>query len=300
MRVLITGGSGMIGTALARRLRDGGHQVVSAVRGAAGPGEVRWDPRGAGLDTQAVDAGAPLDAVVHLAGVGIGDRRWTSFHRRRVVDSRVQGTTALVGSLGRLGNPPAVLVCASAVGYYGDRGDEVLEEHSGPGTGFLADLCSRWEAAALEAADAGTRVVTIRTGIVLDAGGGALAKQLPVFRLGLGARMGSGEQWMSWISLEDEVRAIEHVLLHSDIVGPANLTGPQPVTNAEFTRALGRIVHRPAYLTVPAPVLRLALGGDMAEHLLLFSQRAVPRVLEDSGFEFRHTTVVEALHATLG
>ena len=279
MRVAVTGSHGLIGSALAARLESEGHTVVRVGRG---------EPAFEGVD-----------AVVNLAGAGIGDRRWSEARRRELDASRVALTERLSRYLASLAPPPAVLVSASAVGYYGDRGDEVLTEPSGPGTGFLASLCQRWEGATRAAADAGVRVVHLRSGVVLAREGGALRRQLLLFRLGLGGRLGSGRQFVSWVALDDEVRAIES-LLTSDVHGAVNLTAPLPVTNAEFTIVLGRALRRPAKLAVPAFALRLVLGGGLADELVLASQRAVPAVLHAAGFSFGYPTLDAALAHTLG
>jgi uncharacterized protein (TIGR01777 family) len=236
---------------------------------------------------------------VHLAGAGIGDKRWSARRRREIVSSRVASTAVLVRALAELSRPPATMVSASAVGFYGDRGDEELTEDSGPGTGFLADLCRAWEDATEPAAQAGVRVVRLRSGIVLSAHGGALARQLPLFRLGLGGRLGTGRQWLSWISLADEVGAILHGLDDTALRGPVNATAPTPVTNRDFTRALGRALHRPTVMTVPGMALRIALGPDLASEMVLAGQRVVPTRLTSTGYRFHHADVDSALAAAL-
>ena len=297
MEVAVTGSSGLIGSALVRSLEADGHQVVPVVRREPRPGEraVAWDPTGGSIDADALEG---VDAVVHLAGEGIAEKRWSAEQKRRILDSRTHGTVLLAGALAGLDRPPAVLLSGSAIGYYGDRGDEVLTEASPPGDIFLSEVCTAWEAAAQAAVDAGIRTAFLRTGIVLDAGGGALAKTLPLFKLGLGGRLGPGTQWWSWISLEDEVRAIRF-LLESDVAGPVNLTGPRPVTNAEFTKALGAVLGRPTVLPVPKLGPKLLLGGELAEQLLFASQRVQPAALEDAGFAFSHPDVEAALRAVL-
>ncbi len=279
MRVAITGSHGLIGSALAQRLESSGHSVVRLERGAP-----------------ALDG---ADAVVNLAGAGIGDRRWTEARRRELEASRIELTARLSAAAAAAPVPPTVMLSASAVGYYGDRGDEVLTETSGPGTGYLASLCQRWEAATADAEAAGVRVVHLRSGIVLARSGGALRRQLPLFRAGVGGRLGRGRQYVSWIALDDEVRAIEF-LLTSDVRGAANLTAPLPVTNAAFTAALGRALRRPTVLTVPAVALRLALGGELADEMVLASQRAEPAALRAAGFSFLYPTIDAALAHTLG
>lgn len=292
MDVAVTGSHGFIGSAVVPALRRAGHTVRPVVRGRAGPGEVAWDPDAGTVDAAGLEG---VDAVLHLAGVGIGDRRWTGAYKDKVRSSRLDGTALLAGALAGLRRPPRVLVSQSAVGYYGDRGDEVLTEDSAPGTGFLAELVQAWEQAAVPAADAGVRVVWTRTGVVQSPAGGALRKQLPLFRLGLGGPLGSGRQWVSWVTLDDVVGAFLHVLDHDDLAGPVNLTAPEPVTAARFAAALGRAVHRPAVVKVPSPALGLALGREMTAEMLTASQRVVPARLEASGYRFRHPEVDAAM-----
>jgi uncharacterized protein (TIGR01777 family) len=241
---------------------------------------------------------AGVDAVVNLAGEGIGDHRWTEAQKRRIRDSRVTGTTVLAEAMAALEPRPSVLLNASAVGYYGDRGDEVLTEASGPGTGFLSEVVQAWEGATRPAAAAGIRTACFRTGIVLAADGGALAKQLPLFRFGLGGRLGSGTQWLPWIALEDEVGAIVH-LLTADVEGPVNLAAPDPVTNATFTEVLGRVLGRPSFLAVPAFGPRLLLGRELADELLFSSARMVPEKLRASGYQFALPELEGALRSVL-
>jgi uncharacterized protein (TIGR01777 family) len=297
MRVGITGSSGLIGTALARHLREGGHEAIGIVRrAAAGTGELQWDPASGTIDR---DRLATLDAVVHLAGAGIGDHRWTEEYKRVLVDSRVQGTATLAAAMAERGGAgPQVLVSGSAIGFYGDRGDEVLDETSAAGDGFLADICRAWEAATTPAEDAGVRVAHIRTGIVLSRHGGALKKMLPLFKLGVGGRFGNGRQWMSWISIHDQVSAIEHLLTH-DVRGAVNLTAPAPVRNAEFASTLGDVLHRPTLLPVPSFGPKLLLGGELADALLFDGQRVTPRVLQAEGYSFEHLDLASALRAVL-
>lgn len=304
MNILVSGSHGLIGTALVRRLEIAGHRVVPLVRagtaGGTGVSEtgVPWHPGQGVLDRDTLARHGPYHAVVHLAGAGIGDRRWNPSRRQEILASRVGPTRLLAEAVAALDPVPPVLVSASAVGYYGDRGDEELTEQSDPGTGFLADVCRQWEAATAPA-DEATRVVHLRTGIVLSSRGGALAKQLPLFRLGLGGRLGSGRQQMSWITLEDQVSVIERAIQDDGLRGPVNTTAPAPVTNAEFTRALGRALHRPAVLAVPAPVLGLVLGREMAGELLLAGQRVLPSRLVAAGFPFAHPDIDTALAAVL-
>ena len=295
MQIAITGSTGLIGKALVRALRDEGLTVIRLVRRpATAEDEVRWDPFGE------VDSGAleGVDAVVHLAGAGLGDHRWTESYKRQVRDSRVEGTRTLARALARLDRRPAVLVSGSAVGFYGDTGDVAVDESAPEGEGFLAELCRDWEAAAQPAVDAGIRVVHPRTGLVLSREGGLLAKVLPLFRCGLGGRLGTGRQWMSWITVADQVAALRF-LIHDGLSGPVNLTAPEPVTNAGFTAAMGRAVHRPAPFIVPAPVLRLALG-EFADEGALVSQRVLPDRLAKAGFTFKHPDIGGALADVLG
>lgn len=298
MDIAITGSSGLIGRALTRSLEADGHRVVRVVRSGDAPDAVPWDPAAGTIDQGALEG---MDAVVHLAGEGIASRPWTDAQRRRLVDSRRDGTRTLVTALAELDAPPAVLVSASAIGFYGDRGDQVLTEAAAPGDDFLARLCVDWEAEAGRATDAGIRTACIRTGIVLARHGGALAAQLPAYRLGLGAQAGDGSPWCAWIALADEVAAIRHVIDHPDVSGPVNLTAPNPVTNAELTDAIGRAVHRPTFLRIPRLARKLPLGlGDLVGSLLFTSARVVPDALERSGFEFRHPEIDGALAAALG
>lgn len=301
MHVVVSGATGLIGRPLVRRLLDGGHAVTALTR----------DPERAAERLPADCAvagwreGAPLEptmlrgvgAIVHLAGAGIADRRWTPAYKRTIRDSRVATTKALVTAMGALpaSERPRALVAASAIGWYGDRGDETLDESSPPGTGFLPEVCVAWEKESFAARDLGLRVAALRTGIVLDARGGALRRMLPPFRLGVGGRLGSGRQWMSWITLDDVVALYLFVLERTDVSGPVNAVAPAPVTNADFTRALGRALGRPTLLPAPALVLRMALGE--LGGLLLEGQRVLPRVAAAAGFEFRHPELSPALAA---
>ena len=298
MRVVISGATGLIGSALTEHLRTTGHDVVRLVRQSPSGNDVVWDPAAGSLPD---DALAGAHAVVHLAGAGIGDHRWTDRYKQEVRDSRVTSTRLLadrIVAMRAAGDGPEVLVSGSAVGYYGNRGDEVLDETSNVGAGFLADVCREWEAAAEPAAKAGARVARIRTGVVLTPDGGALKKLLPLFKLALGGRFSKGTQWQSWITLDDEVGAITH-LLGADIEGPVNLTAPEPVTNAEFTSTLADVLGRPAFLPVPKFAPSLLLGGELAQSLLYDGQRVVPKVLEGSGYVFAHPALEPALRAVL-
>ncbi|HUF31870.1 MAG TPA: TIGR01777 family oxidoreductase [Acidimicrobiales bacterium] len=283
MDVAITGSSGLIGSALVTALEAGGHTVRRVVRsGTSGPGRVRWSPTEGRIDT---DALAGVDAVVNLAGEGISEKRWTDEQKRRIRESRTQGTRLLAEALAVLEPRPSVLLSGSGIHYYGCRGDEELTEDDDHGEGFLTEVVVDWEAATAPATDAGIRTVALRSGIVLAAEGGALAKQLPLFKLGLGGRLGDGKQWWPWIAIDDEVGAIVH-LLTSEVSGPVNLTAPGVVTNADFTRTLGRVLGRPTVLPTPSLGPRLVLGKELADSLLHCSIRAVPRALLDNGYRF--------------
>jgi len=295
-RVAVTGASGLIGAALGAALRADGCEVRRLVRGTPGADdEVAWDPAAGRLDPAGLEG---LDAVVHLAGEGIADGRWTAARRERILRSRVDGTALLARTLAALRRPPRALLSGSAVGYYGDRGDEVLDETAPSGAGFLAEVCRAWEGAAEPARAAGIRVVHLRTGVVLSGRGGALPRMAAPFRRFLGGPIGSGRQWVSWIALDDEVGAIRHLLEAEQVAGPVNLTAPRPVPNAELARALGRALGRPAVFRTPAAALRL-LFGEMAA-VLLDSTRAVPRALERSGYVFRHPELEPFLASELG
>ena len=301
MLVVVTGASGLIGTALTRRLRAEGHQVLRLTRSRpTGADQAQWDPAAGQLDP---DALAKADAVVHLAAKNIGEQlRWTARTKRELLASRVVGT-ALVARImadlaGGSGPGPRVLLCASGVGFYGDRGDEVLTEASSGGSGFLADLCRQWEAAADPAREAGLRVVHLRTGPVQDTAGGGLPKQALLFRLGLGGRLGSGRQWLSWTALGDIVGAYLHALTHDELDGPVNNAAPNPVTNAEFTATLARVLHRPALLPIPEFGPKLVLG-ETADEFLFVSQRAHPLRLLETGYQFQFPELEPALRHTL-
>ena len=294
MRVAITGATGLIGTALRASLVTDGHEVRVLTRSPRGPGEFAFDPAGGRLDPVALES---VDAVVHLAGEPIA-QRWTDAVRRRIRDSRVEGTRLVAEAVAGMAHPPRVLVSGSAIGYYGERGDETLLESSLPGNDFLSEVCVAWEAAAAPARDAGIRVVHPRTGVVLSETGGALQRLLLPFRLGLGGRIGSGDQWMSWISLADTVGALRHTIDDTGIEGPVNVTAPAPVTNAEFTRILAAVLHRPAVVPVPAFALRIAFN-EMADATLIASQRAIPGRLAEAGFDFRQRSLDSALRAVL-
>ena len=297
MDVIVTGSSGLIGSALVTALEGEGNRVRRLVRRApSGPDEVRWDPTGGEIDRAGLEG---ADAVVNLAGPGIGDKRWSDARKQELREARVRGTTLLAEALAGLDQPPRALISGSAIGYYGNRGDEKLTEKSKAGGDFLAELCVDWEAAAQPAVAAGIRVALIRTGIVLAPGGGALEKILPLFKLGLGGRLGSGDQFWSWITLEDEVRAIRH-LLESEVSGPVNLTAPEPETNHTITTTLGEVLHRPTIFPVPRFGPKILLGGEATETFLYASQRVFPKVLEAEGFTFSHPDLESGLRSILG
>lgn len=295
MRILVSGATGLIGSHLVPRLRAAGHDVLRMSRGAEGDDVVRWDPRERELDRPKC---AGVEAVVHLAGENIAGGRWSERRMLRIRDSRVAGTRFLVEELARLDPLPRVWVGASGVHAYGESGDAVLTEGSGIGGGFLADLCREWEAASEPIEAAGARRVVLRMGMVLDAEQGALAKMLTPFKLGVAGKVGSGDQWWSWITVTDVCRVIERALTDATMAGIYNCVAPQPVTNRDFTRALGRVVNRPTLVPLPAFAARLALG-KMADALLLTSTRAVPQRLEQSGFTFDHPTLEPALRHLL-
>lgn len=292
-RIAVTGASGFVGAALVPFLTTGGHEVRGIGRGAGSA--VRWDPTRGTLDAAGLEG---VDAVIHLAGENVG-RRWTATRRREIVESRVRGTRLLAETCARLATKPEVLVSASAIGIYGVRGDEWLDESSVTGDDFLAEVGRAWEDATAPARDAGIRVVHLRIGIVLNPAGGALAKMLLPFQLGVGGRLGSGRQWMSWISREDYVGAVHHALQTASVEGAMNVVAPEPVTNATFTATMGRILHRPTVATVPSFALK-AMFGEMADGTVLASQRVRPAVLERSGFTFQHPTLSSALRFELG
>jgi uncharacterized protein len=296
MRVAISGASGLIGTALSRSLQDDGHEVRRLVRtDSEDPAAIRWDPRSGSIDAAALDG---VDAVVHLAGAGIGDKRWTAARKRLIRESRTKGTDLLARTLAGLDRPPKVLVSASGVHAYGDGGDEVLTETSPRGEGFLAGVVEAWEQATEPAGAAGIRTAFARSGLVLSRRGGGLVPMLRLFRLGLGGRLGSGRQWMSWISLTDEVGALRFLLDEDGVSGPVNLTSPNPVTNRDFTAALGRALHRPTLLPVPRLGPRLVLG-ELADELLFCSLRVKPTVLAAAGYRYRHPELDGALQAVV-
>lgn len=287
MKILMTGSTGLVGTALVSLLEKEGHRVSPLVRGKprAGTSEIEWHPDQNSVTNS--DALEGHDAAIHLAGESIADGRWTPEKKQRIRDSRVKGTGLLAATLGQLERPPRVLASASAIGFYGNRVDELLDEASAPGNGFLADACREWEAATAAAEEAGIRVAHLRFGIVLSAQGGALAKLLTPFKLGAGGKLGSGKQWMSWVAIDDAIAAIYKVVGADDMNGAVNIVAPNPVTNAEFTETLGRVLERPTIFSVPAFAARLAFG-EMADEALLASQRVAPAQLKQHGFEFQY------------
>jgi uncharacterized protein (TIGR01777 family) len=297
MKILVSGSHGLVGRALVNSLTNDGHEVYRLVRRARAMGspEVEWDPDQARIDAKHVEG---LDAVVHLAGESIAEGRWSDEKKKKIRESRVNGTQLLSQTLANLSRPPASFISASAIGYYGNRGDEVLTEKSSPGSGFLAEVCVQWENATKVATEKGIRTVNTRFGIILDKNGGALSKMLPPFRTGLGGRVGDGKQWMSWIVLDDVVKALGNVLTNEAVKGPVNFVAPNPVTNAEFTKALGRALSRPTLFPIPAFGVRLAFG-EMADALLLASQRVEPEELKRAGYEFQYSQIDKALAQAL-
>lgn len=292
MRIGVTGASGLLGTALVPALRGAGHEVVRIGRGP--DADVRWNPAAGLIDAAACEG---VDAFVHLAGANVG-QRWTPTHRREIRDSRVAGTTLIARTAAGLAPRPSVLVCASAVGIYGNSGDAVCDESTPSGHDFLADVVRAWESSADAARAAGVRTVHLRFGVILSRHGGALGRLLPVFRLGVGGRMGNGRQWMSWLSMDDAVGIVRFALEQRELSGAVNATAPSPVTNAEFTTTMARVVHRPALFPVPALALNLVFG-EMAQATMLASQRVVPRLALSAGYVFRHATLEPALRAAV-
>jgi uncharacterized protein (TIGR01777 family) len=298
MNILVSGSTGLVGTALIPVLTAAGHEVVRLVRSKSrSPSKelIGWDPEANYIDVAGL---AGLDAVVHLAGEPIASGRWNALKKARIRDSRVRGTQLLCEALGHAAMPPPVLICASAIGFYGDRGDEVLSEASAAGKGFLADVCRDWEGATEPARQKGIQVVNLRFGVILSAQGGALAKMLTPFRMGVGGVVGSGRQYMSCIAIDDVVGAIQHSLAIASLAGPVNVVGPTPVTNHEFTKTLGRVLRRPTVFPMPAFAARLAFG-EMADELLLSSDRVEPKKLQASGFQFQYPELEAGLRHVL-
>jgi uncharacterized protein len=301
MRVLITGSSGLIGSALVPFLTSEGNSVTRLLRSptsskAGGGSEIVWNPGGSSTASSKLEG---FDAVIHLAGENIAEGRWTEAKKARIRESRTKPTRALSEALAKLNNPPRTLVSASAVGYYGDRGDEILREGSAPGSGYLPEVCLGWEGATASAVQKGIRVVHLRCGVVLATTGGALAKMLPPFRMGVGGKVGDGKQYMSWIALDDVMGAIHHVLITDRLIGPVNAVTPNPATNSEFTKTLGRVLSRPTLFPVPAAAARIAFG-EMADALLLASARVMPARLVETGYQFRYPELEGALRHLLG
>lgn len=303
MDVAISGASGLIGTALAASLAENGHRPIALVRRETKPGadEISWDPAAGTIDAASLEG---VDAVVHLAGAGIGDKKWTDDRKQIILDSRTKGTRVLSEALAGLSRAPTAFVSGSGIGYYGTQGDRELTEADAAGDGFLADVCLQWEAAAMPAANAGIRTAFARTSVVLSETGGTLKKQLLLFKLGLGGRFGPGSQWLSWISLRDEVRALEFLIDgesngHS-LAGPVNLCSPNPVTNLDFTKTLGSVLKRPTLLPVPLIGPKLLFGSELVEQLILASQRGVPSVLQQAGFTFEDPLLEPTLRRMLG
>jgi uncharacterized protein (TIGR01777 family) len=298
-KILISGASGLIGTSLIRASGANQISLTRLVRKSRPESqqEICWSPQSSPAMADAAQLEG-FDAVIHLSGANIGAHRWTAAYKREIVESRVQSTHALAQLLAGLKNPPRAFLCASATGIYGNRGDEILTESSAPGSGFLAETCVQWEAAAQPAKDAGIRVVHLRFGAGLSLEGGALAKLLPIFRMGLGGKLGSGKQWMSWMSLPDVVSAIFHIIQEAQLSGPVNMVSPILVTNAEFTRTLANVLHRPAIFPVPAFALRIVVG-EMADEAVLASTRVLPARLAETGFHFQHARLALALESLL-
>lgn len=296
MKVLISGSHGLVGSALGNSLKTDSHEVFALVRHAPhSESEVEWYPDRGSLALSGMEG---MDAVVHLAGESIAAARWTVEKKQRIRDSRVKATTVLAEALGNLKQPPKTMISASAIGYYGDRGDLILTEGNAPGNDFLAGVCVEWENATESAQQKGIRVVKARFGVILSTQGGALAKMLPPFRMGVGGRVGNGRQWMSWIALDDVIGALKFVLHNNTLSGPVNFVAPNPVTNAEFTRTLGKVLGRPTFFPIPEFGVRLAFG-EMADALLLSSQRVSPALLKEAGYQFSEATLEGALRAAL-
>lgn len=294
--MVVSGSSGLLGSALIPFLTAGGFHTTRLVRRHPGPTEIGWDPAHGTLDPSLLEG---VDAVINLGGESLAHWPWTAAYKRSILESRTRSTGLLASTMARLDRPPLVLLSASAVGYYGDRGEEIIREESAPGRGFLAEVARAWEAATEPARTAGIRVVLLRIGIVLSSAGGALPTMLLPFRLGLGGRLGSGRQWMSWIALDDVVRAIHHCLSEVSLAGAVNLTAPNPVTNRVFTETMGRVLRRPTVFPVPAVVVRLFLG-EMGRELLLAGQRVLPGRLQASAFRFSHPDLTPAIASLLG
>lgn len=295
MKIALSGSRGLVGSALAQLLTSQRHEVIRLVRSKDSNGSVFWDPNSDSNDLSQLDG---VDAVIHLAGENIASGRWDAQKKNAIRTSRVNGTKSLSAGLAKLKQPPKVLLCASAIGYYGDRGQEELDEKSKGGAGFLSNVCQEWEQATLVAKASGMRVVNLRIGVVLSPKGGALAKMLPPFMFGAGGQIGDGKQYMSWIAIDDVASAINYCLTNENISGPVNLVAPEPVTNSEFTQALGKVLHRPTFCPVPDFAARLAFG-EMADALLLASVKVKPRRLQESGYQFLYPSIEPALRHVL-
>ena len=296
MKILISGSHGLVGTALIKSLETDGHEIFRLVRHYPNTeNEIEWSPDRYSIQLARIEG---FDAVVNLAGESIAEGRWTDEKKRRIRESRVKGTKLLGDALANLTKPPKTFICASAIGYYGNRGDETLTEGSAPGDDFLAEVCVEWEKATALATEKGIRVVNARFGVILDAHGGALAKMLPPFRMGIGGKIGSGKQWMSWIALDDVVGALKFALANETLRGPVNFVAPKPVTNAEFTKTLGKVLSRPTLFPIPTFGVRL-LFGEMADALLLSSQRVEPKRLKETAYQFQFSHLNEALREVL-
>ncbi|HEY9756166.1 MAG TPA: TIGR01777 family oxidoreductase [Oculatellaceae cyanobacterium] len=296
MKIAVTGSHGLIGEALCKHLSGQGHIVARIIRASnSASGDIHWNPANGSIESDKLNG---VDAVIHLAGENIASHRWTAEQKQKIKESRIRGTKLLADTICGLEKKPEVVVSGSAIGFYGDRGSETLTESSNVGSGFLADVCREWEEAIAPVAAAGVRVVNARTGVVLSTKAGALNKMLPIFQLGGGGNIGDGRQYMSWISLDDEIKALEFALTHSSVSGPVNLVAPNPVTNAEFTAVLGSVLHRPAFVPLPAFAAKIILG-EMADELLLSSQKCQPTKLQSAGYQFEYPDLKEALSTTL-
>ena len=296
MKIVIAGASGLVGSALVSKLKAEGAEVTPLVRSAAKSGEIEWHPDRGSIDAPALEG---FDAVINLAGDGIAKGRWTKEKKRRILDSRVNGTRLLSETIANLSRKPATFINASAVGFYGSRGDELVDEESGPGEGFLAGVCRQWESATALAEQAGIRVVKLRLGVILTKDGGIMGSMLAPFKLGLGGKVGSGEQVISWVAIDDVVAVISFILQNESVRGPVNAVAPQPVTNEQFTKTLGSVLSRPTFMTMPAFAARLAFG-EMADEMMLSSTRVAGKVLNDAGFKFQFPELEGAMRAMLG
>lgn len=296
MKILVSGSHGLVGKALTTSLTNAGHEIVSLVRQSANDSEIEWHPNQGKINGQQLEG---LDVVVHLAGESIASGRWTEEKKKKIRESRVKGTELLSSALARLSQPPSTFISASAIGFYGSRGDELLTEESAPGNGFLPEVCIAWERATGQAEAKGIKTIHTRFGIILDENGGALERMLTPFRMGVGGKVGNGKQWMSWIALDDVISALRFLIDEPGSEGPLNLTAPDPVTNADFTEALGNVLSRPTLFSVPAFAARLAFG-EMADELLLSSAKVEPRRLKENGYQFKHPELSSALKAILG